>query len=282
MRIGTPTSNDFIKELNARNEQIQKIYQEIMTDLTKTVKIKVMLGDSTITEQTTFDPKLIDEFYQNVVKKLDDWNIQDVSISNNEDLRRIFCKFEIREGNYLLSGHMSIQFHVLLYYKPEYRVIECQKELAEVIEKTKNTETNLADMSEEFIMQKLKELGYNDLDHQKLFEVFYENDELREKIYGQIEGGTDSDFQKLAKRKMDLFNELDSFLMETYQTTNVLIDDTRLVSGEEGILCTFDLEFIKNKTKEGLFDPRKVSSEVQKNLLERLDQFTKILESNHS
>ncbi|MDX1533480.1 MAG: hypothetical protein R3230_04670, partial [Nitrosopumilaceae archaeon] len=148
--------------------------------------------------------------------------------------------------------------------------------------KTKNTETNLADMSEEFIMQKLKELGYNDLDHQKLFEVFYENDELREKIYGQIEGGTDSDFQKLAKRKMDLFNELDSFLMETYQTTNVLIDDTRLVSGEEGILCTFDLEFIKNKTKEGLFDPRKVSSEVQKNLLERLDQFTKILESNHS
>ncbi|MDX1533442.1 MAG: hypothetical protein R3230_04470, partial [Nitrosopumilaceae archaeon] len=119
MRIGTPTSNDFIKELNARNEQIQKIYQEIMTDLTKTVKIKVMLGDSTITEQTTFDPKLIDEFYQNVVKKLDEWNIQDVSISNNEDLRRIFCKFEIREGNYLLSGHMSIQFHVLLYYKPE-------------------------------------------------------------------------------------------------------------------------------------------------------------------
>ena len=282
MRIGTPTSNDFIKELNSRNEQIQKIYQEIMTDLTKTVKIKVMLGDSTITEQTTFDPKLIDEFYQNVVKKLDEWNIQDVSISNNEDLRRIFCKFEIREGNYLLSGHMSIQFHVLLYYKPDYRVIECQKELAEVIEKTKNTETNLADMSEEFIMQKLKELGYNDLDHQKLFEVFYENDELREKIYGQIEGGTDSDFQKLAKRKMDLFNELDSFLMETYQTTNVLIDDTRLVSGEEGILCTFDLEFIKNKTKEGLFDPRKVSSEVQKNLLERLDQFTKILESNHS
>ena len=282
MRIGTPTSNDFIKELNARNEQIQKIYQEIMGDLTKTVKIKVMLGDSTITEQTTFDPKLIEVFYQNIVKKLDGWNIQDVSISNNEDLRRIFCKFEIREGNYLLSGHISIQFHVLLYYKPDYRVIECQKELAEVIEKTKNTETNLADMSEEFIIQKLKELGYNDLDHQKLFEVFYENDDLREKIYGEIEGGTDSDFQNLAKRKIDLFNELDSFLMETYQTTTVLIDDTRLVSGEEGILCTFDLEFIKNKTKEGLFDPRKISSEVQKNLLERLDQFTKILESNHS
>ena len=65
---------------------------------------------------------------------------------------------------------------------------------------------------------------------------------------------------------MGLFNELDSFLIETYQTTNVLIDDTRLVSGEEGILCTFDLEFIKDKTKEGLFDPKKFLDNVKRKL----------------
>ena len=70
-----------------------------MTDLTKSVKTKVMLGDSTITEQSTFDPALIQGFYQKIVKKLDDWTIQDVSITNNEDLRRIFTKFEIQEGN---------------------------------------------------------------------------------------------------------------------------------------------------------------------------------------
>ena len=46
---------------------------------------------------------------------------------------------------------MSIQFHVLLYYKPDYRVIECQKELSEIIEETKDSaETNVADMSEAF------------------------------------------------------------------------------------------------------------------------------------
>ena len=278
MRIGTPSSNEFIKKLISKNESIQKKYQAKMTDLTKSVKTKVMLGDSTITEQSTFDPTLIQEFYQKIVKKLDDWNIQEVSITNNEDLRRIFTKFEIQEGNYLLSGHMSIQFHVLLYYKPDYRVIECQKELADVIEQTKDSETNMADMSEEFIINKLKEIGYKDLDHQNLFEVFYENDELREKIFKEIEGQTDTDFQQLSKKKMDLFNELDSFLMETYQTTDVLIDDTRLVSGEEGILCTFDLEFIKNKTKEGLFDPRKMSEEIQEKIFLRLDYFEKLLE----
>ena len=279
MRLGAPTTNEYVKKLNSKNEEIQKDYQKALTDLTKTVKTKVMLGDSTITEQTTFDPNQIREYYQNIIKNLKDWTIQDITITNNEDLRRIFSKFEIREGNYLLSGHMSVQFHVLLYYKPDHRVIDCQKELASIIEQTKDSETSVADMSEEFVMNKLKEIGYKDLDHQSLFEVFYENDELREKIFREIEDNTDTDFQQLSKKKMDLFNELDSFLIETYQTTNVLIDDTRLVSGEEGILCTFDLEFIKDKTKEGLFDPKKISKDVQDKIFNRLDEFSKILKN---
>lgn len=279
MRLGTPTSNEYMKKVNSKIEEIQKSYQETLNILTKTVDTKVMLGDSTITQQSTFDPNMVKDYYQKIVKKLEGWTIQDITITNNEDLRRIFSKFEIREGNYLLSGHMSIQFHVLLYYKPDYRVIECQKELAEIIEQTKDSETSVADMSEEFVINKLKEIGYKDLDHQNLFEVFYENDELREKIYKEIEDSTDTDFQKLSKKKMELFNELDSFLIETYQTTNVLIDDTRLVSGEEGILCTFDLEFIKDKTKEGLFDPKKMSSEVQEKIYRRLGEFLDFLKN---
>ena len=279
MRLGTPTSNEYMKKVNSKIEEIQKRYQETLNILTKTVDAKVMLGDSTITQQSTFDPNMVKDYYQKIVKKLEGWTIQDITITNNEDLRRIFSKFEIREGNYLLSGHMSIQFHVLLYYKPDYRVIECQKELAEIIEQTKDSETNVADMSEEFVINKLREIGYKDLDHQNLFEVFYENDELREKIYKEIEDNTDTDFQKLSKKKMELFNELDSFLIETYQTTNVLIDDTRLVSGEEGILCTFDLEFIKDKTKEGLFDPKKMSSDVQEKIYQRLEEFLDFLKN---
>ena len=122
-------------------------------------------------------------------------------------------------------------------------------------------------------------MGYTDLNHQNLFEVFFENDELREKIYEEIEKNTDSDFKKLAKRKMDLFNELDSLLIETYQTSNVLIDDTRLIAGEEGYLCNFDLEFIKNKVKEGKFVPKKIPNDVKENLIKKLDEIKKIIEA---
>ena len=277
VRLGTRTPNEFIQVLNQKNEIIQKKCLEKIKDLTKNIDVKVMLGDSTITEQKTFDPKLVVNYFQKINDSLKDWSVHDVSISNNDDIRRIFTKFEILEGNYLISGHISLQFHVLLYYKPDQRVIDSQKELARIVDLTKNQEQKLSDNSDQFVLNKLKEMGYKDFDHQKLFEVFYENDEFREKIYAEIEKDAGVDFKKLSEKKTQLFNELDSLLVETYQTSPVIIDDSRLVSGEEGCLCTIDLEFVKNETREGLFDPRKMSDTTKENILKRLEEFEEIL-----
>ena len=279
MRLGIDTSDEFIKNLSEKSNEIQTAYSKKMEKLTSHVSIKAMLGDSTITQTKTFDPMQIQNFYKNISENLQNWNIRDVTMTNNEDIRRIFIKFDSQVGNYLLSGHMSIQFHVLLYYKQDNKVIQYQKELSEIIDRTKTMDSKLGDDSDQFILQKLKEMGYTDLNHQNLFEVFFENDELREKIYEEIEKNTDLDFKKLAKRKMDLFNELDSLLIETYQTSNVLIDDTRLIAGEEGYLCNFDLEFIKNKVKEGKFVPKKIPNDIKENLIKKLDEIKKIIET---
>jgi len=238
-----------------------------------------MMGDSTVTEQKTFDPKQVMDYFQKINNNLHNWSLQDVTISNNDDIRRIFTKFEVMVGNYLISGHISIQFHVLLYYKPEQRVIDCQKELSDIVNLTKNKEQELSDNSDQFVLDKLKERGYKDFDHQKLFEILYEKDELREEIFKEIEKDTDVDFKELSEKKKKLFTELDSLLIETYQTSSVLIDDSRLISGEEGCLCTFDLEFIKNNNREGLFDPRKMSDDVKEQISKRLDEFELIIKS---
>lgn len=277
MRLDTRSPNDFIKILNEKNKNIQEIFLSKISELTKTVDVKVMMGDSTVTNQKTFDPKQVMDYFQNINNNLKDWSLQDVTTSNNEDLRRIFTKFEVMVGNYLISGHISIQFHVLLYYKPEQRVIDCQKELSDIVDLTKNKEQELSDNSDQFVLNKLKERGYKDFDHQKLFEILYEKDELREQIYEEIEKDADVDFKELSETKKKLFNELDSLLIETYQISSVLIDDPRLISGEEGCLCTFDLEFIKNNNREGLFDPRKMSNDIKENISKRLDEFKLIL-----
>ena len=279
VRLGTRSPNEFIQHLNQKNESIQKSFLSNITNLTKMIEVKVMMGDSTITEQKTFDPKQVTDYFQKINNSLKDWSIQDVSISNNEDVRRIFTKFEIMEGNYLISGHISLQFHVLLYYKPDQRVIESQKELSKVVDLTKDKEEKFSDNSDQFVLNRLKEVGYKDFDHQKLFEIFYENDELREKVFSEIEKNEGINFQELSEKKTKLFNELDSLLIETYQTSPVLIDDPRLITGEEGCLCTIDLEFIKNKNREGLFDPRKMSESVKEKIQTRLNELENIIKS---
>jgi len=279
VRLGTRSPNEFIQLLNEKNEIVQKKFLSKLTELTKMIDVKVMMGDSTVTEQKSFDPKQVTDYFQKINSNLKDWSVQDVSISNNDDLRRIFIKFEVFEGNYLISGHISIQFHVLLFYKPIQRVIECQKELSKIIDLTKNKEQELSDNSDQFVLNKLKEKGYKDFDHQKLFEILYEKDDLRETIYDEIEKEADTDFKELSEKKTKLFNELDSFLIETYQTSSVLIDDPRLVSGEEGYLYTIDLEFIKNNNREGLFDPRKISDSTKEGILKRLEEIEALLQS---
>jgi len=277
VRLGTRSPNEFMQRLNQKNEGIQKLFLSKITNLTEMIDVKVMMGDSTVTQQKTFDPKQVMDYFQKINNNLEDWSLQDVSITNNEDLRRIFTKFEIMEGNYLLSGHISIQFHVLLYYKPDQRVLDCQKELSEIVDLTKNNEQQISDNSDQLVLNKLKEMGYKDFDHQKLFEIFYENDEFREKVYAEIEKDAGVDFQELSEKKTKLFNELDSLLIETYQIVPVLIDDSRLITGEEGCLCTIDIEFVKNKNKEGLFNPKKISDSVQENILKRLNYLEKII-----
>ena len=279
VRLGSRSPDEFIQVLNKKNEIIQQEILSKILELTKTVDVKVMMGDSTITEQKTFDPKQIINYLEKLNQQLNDWELQDVSITNNEDLRRVFTKFEIVEGNYIISGHISLQFHVLLFYKPLQRVIDCQKELAEIVDTTKNKETELSDNSDQFVLNKLKEMGYKDFDHQKLFEVFYDDEEFSKKIYSEIEKETGEEFKRLIEKKKELFKELDSLLVETYQTSSVLIDDTRLVSGEEGCLCTLDIEFIKNSNREGLFDPRKMSNTVKENILKKLDNLEIIIKN---
>jgi len=277
VRLGTNSSDEFIQNLNEKNKKIQELFLEKMKKATRTVTVKGMLGDSTIAVQTTFDPMLVQKFFEETIKKLQGWTSQDITITNNEDLRRIFVKFESKEGNCIISGHMSIQFHVLLYYKPDNKVIEFQKELSQLIDKTKNTEINFANENEQYIIEKLKDLGYNNLAHKELFELLYENDELREKIYLDINEHSDVDVQSLLKRKKQLFDELDNLLMECYQTSAVLIDDSKLVTGEEGFLFSLDLEYVKNNIKEGMFKTKKISEKVKEKLVNRLDEIIKIL-----
>jgi len=277
MRIGIKSDDKFLNILSEKNYKIQEKFRQNIEYLTKTVPIKVMLGDSTVKGEKTFDPKSIESFYSKFVNELKDWSNQDISTSYNDDVRRIFIKFETDIENYLLSLHMSLQFHVLLYYKPDNIVLETQKELANIIDQTKDYDKNLASDGNDIILNKLREMGFNESDPQKLFEKFYNDESLQNKIYQEIDNSVDNISKDLTKQKSELLKKLDNMLIETYQTTSILIDDNRLINGEEGCLCNFDLEKIENGQKDGMINPELINSDVREKIVEKLNDVYKVL-----
>jgi len=272
MRIGSKSKNKFFIGLDTKNQIIQNKFLKKISDATKTVNAKVMLGDSTVKEINTFDPKNIEDFFNHIITSLNDWSSQGISYSYNDDVRRIFVKFEVMEGEFVISLHTSVQFHVLLYYKPEQKVISLQKELSEVIDRTAESDSNYSGEGNKIILQKLQELGHNKINEQNLFELFYNDENLSKILSEKIENSQDDEILELNNRKKELLQHLDDLLLETFQTSQVLIDEQKLVNGEEGCLCNIDIEHLEDNSKRGLFDPDLINNESQQKIDNRINQ----------
>ena len=272
MRLGNKTDDEFLIKLNEKNNQIQNIFHEKIKKIVEKYSVDVMMQDGTVKKQETFDVEKIHQIYDEFANRLQTWTLEGISSTNDEGIRRNFIKLNTNVDDCIISLHLSIQYHVILFYQPNYKVMKKQKELSDFMDMTKKQEGELTEKSDHLILEKLKAEGYKDLDTQNLFEIFYNDDKIREKIMSEIELQTDGDLQKINQRKESLLKELDDLLLETYQMEPVLIDEARLVTGEEGCVCNIDIERIENDQKTGLFDSKQVSSNTKEKLSILIDQ----------
>ena len=130
MRLGINTETEFLITLNRKNEEIRNAFLEKVKKITEKYSVDVMLQDGTVKKQQTFDAQKIELFFQNIAAGLDDWALGRISITNNDDLRRNFIKLDKIVENYQILLHFSLQYHVLLFYQPNYEVMKKQKELS--------------------------------------------------------------------------------------------------------------------------------------------------------
>ena len=272
MRLGSKTDDEFLIILNKKNSQIQSIFHEKIKEIAKKHLVDVMMQDGIVKKQETFDVEKIHQVYNGFANRLQDWTLDGISSTNDEGIRRNFIKLNTNADNCKISLHLSIQYHVILFYQPNYEVMKKQKELSDFMDETKKHEGELTKKSDHLILEKLRAEGYKDLDPQNLFEIFYSDDKIREKIMSEIEIQTDGDLQKISQRKESLLKELDDLLLETYQMEPILIDEARLVTGEEGCVCNIDIEMIENGQKGGLFDSNQVSSSTKEKINILIDQ----------
>ena len=272
MRLGSKTDDEFLIKLNEKNSQIQSIFHEKIKEIAKKHLVDVMMQDGSVKKQETFEVEKINQIYNRFANGLQAWTLEGISSTNDEGIRRNFIKLNTNADDCKISLHLSIQYHVVLFYQPNYEVMKKQKELSDFMDMTKKQEGELTEKSDHVILEKLKAEGYKDLDTQNLFEIFYSDDKIREKIMSEIELQTDGDLQKISQRKEGLLKALDDLLLETYQMEPVLIDEARLVTGEEGCVCNIDIERIENGQKSGVFDSNQVSSSTKEKISALIDQ----------
>jgi hypothetical protein len=278
--VQIPSSNPdpFIKLMSYKAEEIRTLFLEHIVNFTKKVSLKVMLGDGTVTDQESFDPVMIRKFFDHILQKTSKWTNQGVSTTAEKDLRRSFIKFEIKEGNYLLSAHMSLQYHALLFYKLDNRVIEMQKELSDISDMIADLQVKVGPENDKIIEEKLKQQGYHSIDDQKLFEVLFNREDITQDIIQSIEI-SHAEHTRLVSNRDRLFGELDKMLIEVYHTTPVMIDENRMIAAEEGCLCNFNLEYVKNNTRQGNINLYRISEQTKMNLLDLMNSIIIILKN---
>lgn len=276
MQIPSNSTEPFIKAGSEKAQAIQLLFLERIKELTKKRPVKVMVGDGTIADQESFDPALVREFYGAVLKMLPKWSNTGISATTDQDLRRSFVKFEVKEGNYILSCHMSLQYHALLFYKPDHKVMDIQKEIAKISGNIEDLQRRMAPESDKQIEERLKKEGYESLDQQKLFEVLFEQDDLTRKLI-ELQDSNQKKIAELGERRTLLFKELDNLLIEVYHTTPLLIDEMRMISAEEGCICVFNLEHVKNDIRQGNLNAARISDKIKENILNELDNVAKVL-----
>ena len=272
MRLGIKTDDEFFIKLNAKNVQIQNKFLEKIKKLAEKQSVDVMLQDGVVKKQETFDVEKIHQIYNSIAERLGTWTLEGISTTNDEGIRRNFIKLNTNVDDCIISLHLSIQYHVILFYQPKYEVIKKQKELSDFMDETKKQEDELTEKTDHVILEKLMAKGYKNLNTQNLFEILYKDDKIREKIMNETELQTDGDLQKINQHKENLLKALDDLLLETYQMVPILIDDARLVTGEEGCVCNIDIERIENNQKSGLIDSKKISSGTKEKISALVDQ----------
>src|SRR5205085_11574974 len=190
-----------------------------------------------------------------LIKSLNDygWQTDGISKSATEDLHRIF--FQISKnaaGNWLIIGNFSVQYHTLLYYEADNRVIEIQNELSRLEKDAVNLFVSFSTAADGALASDLENEGLAGLDFEKLLTKMFEDDSLTERLNKKADQVAKQypELDRLKSERDRLFAELHEYVMEIYHTKPVLLDANRLMAGEEGFTTYFDIEGIQVKSEK--------------------------------
>lgn len=274
MRLPFKEPDNFSMNINDVLKVIQENYFSLLKNVLHIKKVKVMLGDGTITETETFDLKNVNEIYNLFLIHLskEKWTVNDILHSETEDLHRLYVQVSKQVNKFYIYGYFGIQYHVLPYYKVDKRIIEIQKELIALNEKQAIYEGDLSRKGNEVIKKELDDVGYSYLKFEELLSQMFNDQELMLKLENKASQVKENFpvLKDMNKTRTKLVKELDDMIIKLYRINISMIDYNKLIQGEEGIISYFEMETIKNKKKDPFVNTKRIDD---KNSMEIIREF---------
>jgi hypothetical protein len=279
MRLPTKDQCQFCTDLNLSYSKLQQVFYDKFNSLLQISNIKVMLGDGTLTNTSTFDPESLVLYFNIVSKSLKKCASSGIVKSNTDDLHRITCQYFTQIEKYFVSVFFGIQYHALRYYKVEKRVLEIQKEMYDLSKKCEEIRNSIADVGNSMILRELDNMGYADLRFEDLLERMLSD----QSISGQLESKTNNlldeypELRKSELRHKDLISELNNYIMEISTIEPAMLDYNKLMQGQEGTVVYIDLETVtnkKSKERQAYVNFKNVDIDSQNGIINFLKEIT--------
>lgn len=282
MRVPLKGSDKFCLELNSAYSKTEQVYFNSIKSSLKTSAIKVMLGDGTITDSVTFDPQETVRYFNILGGRLKGWSNSGVSKSNTEDLHRVSYQIYKQVEKYYISVHFEIQFHSLKFYRVDKRVLEIQKEIHELSQKSNEIHQSLAKTGNEIVVRELGNMGYGDLPFEDLLEKMLSDQIISSKLEDK-EKEVRSKYPELREveiKERALAAEINDYIMEVYTIDPVVIDYNKLMQGEVGVALYMDFEVVNNmksKVRQAYVNIENIKAESGKSIINSLEKLTGII-----
>jgi hypothetical protein len=279
MRLPTKDQCQFCTDLNLSYSKLQQVFYDKFNSLLQISNIKVMLGDGTLTNTSTFDPESLVLYFNIVSKSLKKCASSGIVKSNTDDLHRITCQYFTQIEKYFVSVFFGIQYHALRYYKVEKRVLEIQKEMYDLSKKCEEIRNSIADVGNSMILRELDNMGYADLRFEDLLERMLSD----QSISGQLESKTNNlldeypELRKSELRHKDLISELNNYIIEISTIEPAMLDYNKLMQGQEGTVVYIDLETVtnkKSKERQAYVNFKNVDIDSQNGIINFLKEIT--------
>jgi len=280
MRIPNKLTDDFSITLNSIHRNVNQLYLDGISKQVQMQKVNVMLGDASITQQDTFEPQKVALFLEMLSRHLKTWSSQGIAKTDTDDLRRLHVQFTTQVDKFHLSCYVALQYHALPFYKCDDRIIKIKKQLIEIDEKVAQLKPTIEGKENLMLEQELTKRGKSGLNFEELLETMYNDEKLFSELVQKVDDLHKNypEYYQAAERRGKLLVELNDMVVELYKMKYALIDQNKMMQGEEGLALHFDLEVVSKDERGGNISVDKIVPRSKEEIIQRFREIEKMFQ----